>query len=131
MARASFSDDDIRKLTFHQRNLLLAHIDGPVDVAATDVGKVQMRNGLMGGGLLRGDPANTIRPRRTALTEAGRRALGIILGEYADALVRSGLLEQERPLDVLRRLKALSRQSRDDAAPAHPPGNAALEKPIL
>lgn len=106
MAKASFSDGAIRMLTFHQRNVLLAHIDGPVDIVATTFGKVQIRNGLMDGGLLRGDPANTVRPRKTALTEAGRRAVGMILGDYADALVRAGLLEQQNPLAVLNRLRA-------------------------
>ena len=36
-------------------------------------------------------------------------AVAMILGDYADALVRAGLLEQENPLLVLQRLKAARR----------------------
>jgi hypothetical protein len=120
MIKTTLSDAAVRKLTSHQRNLLIDHIDGPVDVVVTDAHKVQCRNALIGLGLLRGTPSQAVRPRLTVLTERGRMAVAMVLGDYADALVRAGLLEQENPLLVLKRLKA-ARQP----APAVTMANAA------
>jgi hypothetical protein len=106
MIKSTLSDAAIRKLSTHQRNLLIDHIDGEVDVVVSDPHKVQCRNALMALGLLRGSPTQAVRPRITVLTERGRMAVAMILGDYADALVRAGLLEQENPLLVLKRLKA-------------------------
>jgi hypothetical protein len=108
MVKSTISDSAIRRLTAHQRDLLIDHIDGPVDVSVHNVHTVQCRNALIAYGLLRGTPTNvpTARPRHTALTERGRMAVAIVLGDYADGLIRAGLLEQENPLEVLQRLKA-------------------------
>lgn len=106
MAHATITDGEIRRLTSFQRNLLIDHIDGEVDVVMNDAHLVGVRNSLIKVGLLRGATNNTIRPRATVLTERGRMAVGMILGDYADALVRAGLLLQENPLAVLQRLKA-------------------------
>lgn len=101
---ATISDSKIRRMTSMQRDLLIDHIDGELDVHLTNVHLINVRNSLMKIGLLRGATNNTTRPRTTVLTERGRMAVGIILGDYADALVRAGLFEQENPLQVLRRL---------------------------
>lgn len=120
MLKSTLSDASIRKLTMLQRNLLIDHIDGEVDVVLSDPHKTQTRNAMMVLGLLRGTPSQANRPRATVLTERGRMAVAMILGDYADALVRAGLLEQENPLLVLQRLKA-ARQP----APAITMANAA------
>ncbi len=102
----AISDAKIRNLTAHQRKMLIDHIDGPLDVVASDGHRVQCRSALMSMGLLRGTPPGALRPRHTILTERGRMAVAIVLGDYADALIRAGLLEQENPLQVLQGLKA-------------------------
>lgn len=98
------SDGAIRSLTNIQREMLIAHIDGAVLIIRADYNKVL--RALVLRGLLRPSTPHSVRPRATILTEEGRRALGIILGDYADALVRAGLLEQENPMQVLRQLQA-------------------------
>jgi hypothetical protein len=105
MAAKTLSDGAIRQLTSLQRDLLIDHIDGEVLLSMANRHLVQVRNALMRNGLLRGSSPHTIRPRGTVLTERGRAAVGMILGDCADALVRAGLLAQENPLQVLRRLK--------------------------
>lgn len=104
------SESMIRRLTANQRDMLLSHIDCDVGCAMVD-GLVMVRKALMGAGLIRGTPQGSSRPRYTALTERGRMAVGMILGHYADALVRSGILEQGNPIDALRRLQAFSLKS--------------------
>src|SRR5579863_25172 len=101
------SDAEIRRLSAAQRNLLIDHIDGPVDVSLINRWDKSARRGLISTRLLEGHPRGSIRPRQTTLTERGREALGMVLGDYADALVRAGLLEQQNPLAVLRRLKTM------------------------
>ncbi len=99
------SDAFARKLSAAQRALLVDHIDGELTISTAHQRPV--RESLMRLGLLRGTTPHSNRPRATVLTEAGRMAVGKILGECADALIRAGLLQQERPLDVLRRLRAM------------------------
>src|ERR1700682_2200011 len=98
------SDSSIRVLSRVQREMLVDHIDHPVEIVIHE--HFAARRALMAIGLLRGHPTGATRPRLTMLTEAGRHAVGIILGDYADALGRAGLLDQERPLDVLQELRA-------------------------
>lgn len=114
----------IRRMTANQRDLLIAHIDGEVAVRLVDT-LVMVRRTLIDAGLLRGVPPNTTRPRFTALTERGRAAVGMILGDYADALCRAGLLDQDNPLAALKRLKAMRNGA--PAEPAPPPQNGALK----
>lgn len=102
------TDSMIRRLTASQRELLIDHIDGEVDVVTANHHMTGVRGSLMKAGLLLGTA--TKRPRTTILTEPGRRAVGMVLGDYADALVRAGLLEQENPLQVLQSLKAARRE---------------------
>lgn len=89
------TDGDVRRMTELQRNLLIDHIDGPIDVALNNSALVQTRLALLKTDLLRGAPQGSIRPRRTALTERGRMVLAILLGHYADSLIRAGMLERE------------------------------------
>ena len=105
MIKITISDAAIRKLSSPQRNLLIDHIDGEVDVTVHGAHLVQCRNALIAYGLLRGSPIGASRPRATILTDRGRMAVAIILGDCADMLVRAGL-DQEAPLQVLQRLKA-------------------------
>lgn len=107
------SDSSIRRLSITQREMLIAHIDREVDIVVAAPHLIPSRTALMNLGLLRRHPANAIRPRQTALTEAGRHAVSVILGDYADALVRAGYLEEAYPEEpammVLQRLKASKR----------------------
>ena len=99
------SREAVRNLTPYQRDVLLQHIDCPVDVVASNAHMTGVRNSLIRIGMLRGaTPGN--RPRATVLTELGRMAVGMVLGEYADALARAGLLDPDYLLAGLQRLKA-------------------------
>lgn len=119
----------ILRLKIPQREMLIAHIDGEVPVVRSAEGRSQVRDSLILHGLLRGS-TNTPRPRATVLTEDGRRALGIILGDYADALSRAGLFEQADPVRVLKELKAL-RVGAFAADPILPePGAGDAEEPV-
>lgn len=133
MIKPTISDATIRKLSSYQRALLIDHIDGQVAVRLVD-NLVMARKALIDAGLLKGVPVNTARPRYTSLTERGRMAVAMILGDYADALVRAGLLAQENPLNVLRQLQA-SRQapeiggySPEISFPGNAPGTKNLTK---
>lgn len=126
MSIAPLSESSIRKLSISQRNLLISHIDGPVDVTVVDFHQTQPRRALMDLGMLRGSPAGTIRPRATALTERGRMAVAMVLGEYADALIRAGILKQQHPLEVLRRLK----ESRSGEHPSPAEGQRSSDVPL-
>lgn len=105
MTARPLSSGEVRRLTTYQRDLLVDHIDGEMDVVTANRHLTGVRNSLMRVGLLKGATPNTNRPRCTVLTERGRMAVGMILGECADALVRAGLLKQRNPLQVLRDLK--------------------------
>lgn len=122
------SDDSIRRLKPAQRDLLVDHIDGSVQLSVSRL--VQTRASLLKAGLLRGHPSHAARPPETVLTEAGRRAVGVILGDCADALVRAGLLAQENPLQVLAQLRA-ARSALSSAVPDRQPWKSALRKPNL
>jgi hypothetical protein len=113
MTMAPISETELRKLTVCQRNMLIGHIDGEVDVTICDPHKVQSRNALIGQGYLRGSPTGAVRPRTTVLTERGRAMLGMVLGDYADALIRAGILDQQHPLEVLKHLKLSRGDARD------------------
>lgn len=106
-------DHVIRKFTSAQRDMLIDHIDGAVEVFATHL--VQARLSLLRHKLLRPHPAGAIRPRQTTLTEEGRRAVGLILGDCADVLVRAGIMEQSSPMQAL---LALTTAREADEAPA-------------
>ena len=99
------SDYFVRQLTTLQRDMLIDHIDGEIEIVAVHLKNV--RNSLIRIGLLAGSPQYSKRPRATILTEPGRQAVGIILGQYADALVRAGLLES--PIMVLMQLKTMGK----------------------
>ncbi len=81
-------------LSWSQRNMLIAHIDGPQPViVGTDF---KPRYGLITRGLLRGvisltaPPNHVKRPQFTCLTENGRSVLAWVLADYADKLIAAG-----------------------------------------
>jgi hypothetical protein len=96
--------------TIRQRNMLVDHIDGPVDMTLTDPRVIQGRNTLIDQGLLQTSPPQAARPRITILTELGRMALAAILAEYADALVRAGFMEPQTASEGLKRLQSNNEQ---------------------
>lgn len=120
------SDGDIRALRTGQREMLLRHVNRPVEVNIHD--HPQIRISLLAKGLLRGYPTDAARPRHTVLTEHGRYAACLILGDYADALVAAGFLDfplGERPLAMLQRWKA----ERSQMNPAKSPNLKNSTKP--
>jgi hypothetical protein len=118
------SEPAVRKLSAPQHDLLLAHIDGPVDVVAADSHMTQVRRSLLNLGLLRPHPHGAIRPKHTVLSSAGRHAVGTILAGYADALVNAGLMEQENPIGALQALRDLKMAGFPTRRPARVPGSA-------
>jgi hypothetical protein len=104
----SISKHLIRRLSQDQRDMLIEHIDRIVPIDQHR-GRRTL-DWLLEHKLLKGHPSNTFRPTGTSLTQDGRAAVCIILGECADALIRAGLLEldntEETPLEVLRRMRA-------------------------
>jgi hypothetical protein len=86
------------ELTPLQRNFLIKHIDGsgeiPVPVFVAE--RKGPRAALIARGLLKPNRPNFA--SKTLLTEKGRAVLAIILGEYADALVRAGFTGVASPL---------------------------------
>lgn len=106
MPRNPLSAGEVRQLSPAQRDHLIDHIDGAVAIVRAGPHLAPVRHSLLKLSLLQPQERGTTRPAFTILTERGRRAVGMILGECADALVRAGLLEQQNPLQVLRELKA-------------------------
>jgi len=106
----------VNQLTARQREMLLRHIDVPVDVTVSDQHVITVRRSLLNLGLIRPHPTGAIRPRHTVLTVDGRDAVCKILAGYADALVRAGLLEQENPLGALQRLAVMKAEGLPPAA---------------
>jgi hypothetical protein len=101
----------VAKVSGAQRKMLLAHLDGPVDVDVSQDGKTRWT--LIQRGLITADAATPYRPARpksTRITDRGRQVVAYVLAEYADALVAAGYLDAETPpetpLQILRRLRA-------------------------
>jgi hypothetical protein len=115
---------EISKLTALQRDMLVNHIDGTVDVTLNDHNLVQVRGSLLKNGMLKG--ATPFRPRVTMLTERGRYALAAVLANYAEALVLAGMLEA-RPIDVLAQIKQRQTVSPQAAKQALLPARMAVE----
>jgi hypothetical protein len=115
--KSIISDWNIRNLSTQQRAFLLSHIDTLVEINVGDHAAGHTRNSLLRIELLRVEPRDAVRPRYTVLTPIGRHAVGVILGDCADALAAAGLLaldqttEDERPIDALRRLKEAACQA--------------------
>lgn len=100
----------VHRLTGAQRLLLIQHIDVAVPVDVTDQPRNMTRKSLMALGLLRGEPANVPKSRETVLTQAGRHAVGVLLGHYADALVAAGFLEPVDSGEVREKLRVLKKR---------------------
>lgn len=113
------TDIAIRKLSAAQREYLIRHVADrvPVNTGGPTAGP---RIALSGYGLIRGWPYEVHRPRFTELTDHGRYAAALLLGDYTDALVAAGYLEfplDERPFEVLQRLKAERSQMKPAKSP--------------
>lgn len=103
----------VRRLSGTQRELLVDHIDQGAPVRPQ---QALTRSALLALDLIRSTRPHDRHPRRTVLTEKGRMVLAMLLGQYADALVKagyalmpSGFLDgqpDETPMQVLERLKA-------------------------
>ena len=84
------------KMSIAQRDLLIAHIDGPQPAA---VKEGPTRHSLMDRKMLKscdrnGSPRNRTLPiHYTAITDLGRDTMAEILAEYAEALIKAGCLE--------------------------------------
>lgn len=98
--------DRIRRFSRAQRDFIIAHIDGPVQINVHYTPLGLTRNLLVGLGVLRLVPIGAEKPRFTELTSDGREALGVILGDYADALVAAGMLDRESVFAKLAQWKA-------------------------
>ena len=104
-----------RGLTAPMRDVLIEHIDGPVQIINNPIaaGPQAMQQAirrhtikcLLARGMLRatiasgpnaGVSANLARPTHTQMTEAGREELCRALGDWADAIERANLGKQER-----------------------------------
>lgn len=97
---------EVNQLTGLQRKMLIDHIDGPIDVTVRDTHLIPVRNSLLANGMLRPDSTGQarIRPKATILTERGRYAMAATLANYAEALVKAGMMEA-RPIDILAQIK--------------------------
>jgi hypothetical protein len=84
------------KMPKPQRDLLIAHIDGPQLLAIGP--ETSTRTALIDRKLLRFDTYASLRPKNTIITALGREVLCAILGDYADALVRAGALTKVPPI---------------------------------
>lgn len=97
------SENFVRGLQYRQRDMLVAHVDGAVPIKVAESHVAATRYSLVRLGLLRYTD-RSVRPRATELTEVGRQALGILLGVYADALVKAGF-GPDTLLEALHRLR--------------------------
>lgn len=105
---------EVQQLTSLQREMLIDHIDGALDVTVRDPHRVQTRNSLMANKMLRPDGPG-LRPKTTVLTERGRYAVATLLAGYAEALVRAGMMES-RPIDIMAQIKRRPRPESPEAA---------------
>lgn len=93
------------KLSIAQRDLIIAHIDGPQPAM---VKEGPTRKFLMGRGILiscrrDGTPRNRMQAvHYTMITDDGRETMAQILADYAEALVRAGCLDPHAvPLTII------------------------------
>lgn len=84
------------------RDLLINHIDGPVPLTIHG-NERGPRNALLARSLIAFPRGGMTTPNSTHITNLGREVLCCILGDYADALVRAGVLENVQPI-VLKKL---------------------------
>jgi hypothetical protein len=118
------STRSILQMSRPQRDMILLHVAADQPVRAAD-SKV-CRNALIRRGMLLLLPPGSPRPQYTTLSSLGRYAAAVLLAEYAEVLVRAGVLESdgqgESPMEVLRRLKAAKKASEPPILADLPPG---------
>jgi len=106
----------IKKLTKLQREFLIDHVDGMRPFIDQPVDN-QVRESLITRHMIRYEPdirSRLGRPDGTVLTDDGRSALGYVLGDYADALIRA--LEARQEFNNITREKELVVVLREAAA---------------
>jgi hypothetical protein len=88
----------VRRLSHVQREMLIAHIDGPKPIRTMpgpeSKNERRTTRSLENFGLLSAKRTCAIRPRSTHLTDLGREVLAAVLANYAEALVRAGCLDE-------------------------------------
>lgn len=122
------NDAYVRRISIAQRAVLVEHIDGAVPLDRRDRFHTQTIGTLMTMKLLRDEKSGgvdyvcAVRPRATMLTVRGREALAKILAEYADAISKVIELQADeiRPMEMLKRLKAMRGPTRWDVPPESP-----------
>lgn len=77
-------------MTAAMRDLLIEHIDGPIQVRMNVQGRASLWKAAFAAGLICAVVNSEKRPRHSRLTEGGRKVLARELGNWADALVRAG-----------------------------------------
>jgi hypothetical protein len=94
-------------LSKFQRDFLIEHIDRQVPIIRAEHGaRAKTANALIAAGMLRLVPTGARFPQGTKLTDVGREAVCIILGEYADALSRAGIFSGDDALAAVRNIVA-------------------------
>jgi hypothetical protein len=104
------------ELRHSQRDLLIEHVDGSVDVPVPVYinERTSARLGLIQKGLLRADRGP--RPTKTIITEDGRMVLAFVLADYAETLLRAGYTGLASPVDM--RPRAIAVESTKEFEPA-------------
>lgn len=100
-----------------QREFLIDHVEGLCPFTSSDPMINRTRESLLKRKLIRYEPPvrNRLgRPDGTVLTDAGRKAMCVILGQYADDLVRA--LEKDTEVIEDRLLEALKRSVAQDSS---------------
>lgn len=94
----------VNRLSKSQRDHLIEHISGPQPILTGP--QVHITGALISRNLIRYvhkfNDKHAKFPHHTKFTEFGREVVCIILGDYADALVRAGVLEHAPPIALMR-----------------------------
>ena len=99
-----FHEQIAQRLSKHQRDMLVEHIDGklfvPVPVTLRNPARNRSTLALIDAKLIRYSGhwrSDHNRPQSTRITDDGRQVLAIILAQYAEALIRAGHARQQVP----------------------------------
>lgn len=99
------SKETARRLSHAQRELLIAHVPAhcPVDntISKPAADRRRTARSLIGEELIRYE-TDSERPMFSVLTETGREVVAVVLGDYAEALIRAGYTGLESPIVALK-----------------------------
>lgn len=95
----------VRTLSQNCKDLLIEHIHGEVPIirGRAERFQVAVQFGMIGAGFLLSVPPGSPRPRGTVLSHLGREAVCMVLGDYADALTKAGVLDLPDSISALRK----------------------------